>query len=132
MRLSIIAVTPQYCQLIFNLLSLLCYYRYISRLKLRHYLSLMVSMLNRVDAVEIIVAALVDAIFVKVARSKLKSHIAVDVLINGIDQFFIDLITSESCTIFRPFLESTLARLPPTLSGVYSVAMIFGTTRLFA
>ena len=31
---------------------------------------------------------------------------------------------SEGCAIPRLFLERTLARLPPTLGGVYSAAMI--------
>ena len=45
-------------------------------------------------------------------------------MIEGLDQRFTDSITSEGCTTPRLFVERTLARLPPTLGGVYSAAMI--------
>ena len=52
------------------------------------------------------------------ARRQLQSHIAVDVMIEGLDQRLTDSITYEGCT------SNAHARLPPTLGGVYSAAMI--------
>ena len=46
----------------------------------------MSSLLNRSDAAEIFAAASVEAIYVEDARSQLHSHIAVDVMFEGIDQ----------------------------------------------
>ena len=81
-------------------------------------------LLDRFDAAEIFALASVDAISVKDARNQLQSHNAVDVMIEGFDQRFTDSIMAEGCATPRLFLESTLARLPPTLGGVYSAAMI--------
>ena len=81
-------------------------------------------MLDRFDAAEIIVLASVDAISVKDARNKLQSHKAVDVMIEGFDQRFTDSIMAEGCATFGLFLERTLARLPPTIGGVYFAAKI--------
>ena len=80
--------------------------------------------LDRFDASEIFDAASIDVIFVKDARQQLQSHIAVDVMIEGLDQRFTDSIMSVGCATPRLFLECTLARLPPTLGGVYSAALI--------
>lgn len=82
------------------------------------------SLLDRIDAAEIFAAVSVDAIFVEDARSQLESHIAVDVLIEGIDQRFIESIAVESCATPGQFLKRTLARLPPMLGGVYSVLLM--------
>ena len=79
---------------------------------------------DRFDAAKIFGLTSVDAISVEVARNQLQSHIAVDVMIEGFDQRFIDLIMAEGCATPRLFLERTLARLPPTLGGVYYAAMI--------
>ena len=45
-------------------------------------------------------------------------------MIEGLDQRFTDSIIAEGCATPRLFLERTLARLPPTLGGVYFAAMI--------
>ena len=82
------------------------------------------SLLDRFDAAKIFVAASVVAISVEYARCQLQSHIAVDVMIECLDQRFTDAIAAEGCAIPRLFLERTIARLPPTLGGVYSAAMI--------
>ena len=58
------------------------------------------------------------------AQNQLQSHIAVDVMIEGFDQRFTDSIMANGCATPRLFLERILARLPPTLGGVYSAAMI--------
>ena len=73
---------------------------------------------------KIFALASVYAISVDDARNQLQSHIAVDVMIEGLDQRFTDSIMAEGCATPRLFLERTIARLPPTLGGVYSAAMI--------
>ena len=78
---------------------------------------------DRFNAAELLAAGSVDAISVKDARRQLQSHIAVDVMIEGLDQRIIDSITSQGCAT-RLFLDRTLARLPSTLGGVYSAWMI--------
>ena len=80
-------------------------------------------MLDRFNAAEIFALASVDAISVDDARNQLQRHIAVDVMIEELDQRFTDSIMTEACAT-RLFFERTLARLPPTLNGVYSAAMI--------
>ena len=45
-------------------------------------------------------------------------------MIEGFNQRFTDSIMAEGCATPRLFLERTLARLPPTLGGVYCAAMI--------
>ena len=45
-------------------------------------------------------------------------------MIKGLDQCFTDSIIADGCATPRLFLERTLAKLPPTLGGVYSAAMI--------
>ena len=79
---------------------------------------------DRFDAAEIFALASVNAISVEDARNQLQRHIAVDVMIEGFDQRSTDSIMAEGCAIPRLFLERTLARLPPTLSGAYFAAMI--------
>ena len=66
------------------------------------------------------------------ARNQLKSHIAVDVMIEGLDQRFTDSIMAEGCATFRLVLERTLARLPPMLGGVNFGAMMPATNYPFA
>ena len=80
--------------------------------------------LDRFDAADIFAAASDDVISVDDARWQLQSHIAVDVMIEGLDKQFADSITSEGCAIFHQFVERKLARLPLTLGDVYSAAMI--------
>ena len=116
--------TPRTRDLILNLLSSLPYRRRISRLVSRDRSSPMSALLNRFDAAEIFALASVDAISVEDARNQLQSHIAVDVMIEGLDQRFTDSIMAEGCATPRLFLERTLARLLPTLGGVYFAAMI--------
>ena len=84
----------------------------------------MSALLDRFDAAEIFALASVDVISVDDARNQLQSHIAVDVMIEGLAQRFTDSIMTEGCATPRLFLERTLARLPPMLGGVYSAAMI--------
>ena len=110
--------------MILNLPSSLLYRRRVSRLVSRDYSSSMSAPLDRFNAADIFALASVDAISVEDARNQLQSHSAVDVMIEGLDQRFTDSITSNSCATPRLFLERTLARLPPTLGGVYSAAMI--------
>ena len=116
--------TPRSRHLILNLLSSLLYRHRITRLISRDYSFPMSALLDRFDAAEIIALASVDAISVEDARNQLQSHIAVDVMIEGFDQRFTDTIIAEGCATPRLFLERTLARLPPTLAGVDSAAMI--------
>lgn len=80
--------------------------------------------LDRFNVAKIFGAALVHAISVKDARRQLQSHIAVDVMIEGLDHRFTDSIKSNGCTTCSLFLECTFASLPPTLCDVYSAAMI--------
>ena len=80
--------------------------------------------LDRFNTAAIFALASVDAISVKDAHNQLQSHSAVDVMIESLEQRFIDSITSEGCATPRLLVECTLARLPPTLGGVYSAAMI--------
>ena len=82
----------------------------------------MSALLDRFDAAEIFALASVDAISVEDARNQLQSHIAVDVMIEGLDQRFTDSIMADGCASPRLYLERTLARLPPTLGGVYFAA----------
>ena len=84
----------------------------------------MSALLDRFDAAEIFVLASVDAISVEEARNQLQSHIAVDVMIEGLDQRFIDSITSESCAT-PPVVENSAA--PPSELEVQTRAL---TTRL--
>ena len=84
----------------------------------------MSSLLDRFDAAEICAAASVDAISVKDARNQLQSYGAGDVMIRALEQRFTDSKAAEGCVTSRRFLERTLARLPSTLGGVYSAAMI--------
>ena len=116
--------TPQSNHLILNLPSSLLYRRRISRLILHYHLLTMSSQLDCIDAAKIFSAASVDAISMEDARRQLQSHIAIDVIIEGLDQPLTDSITSEGCATPRLFLERTLARLPLTLGGVYCAAMI--------
>ena len=58
------------------------------------------------------------------ARNQLQSHIAVEVMIEVLDQRFTDSIMAEGCATPRLFFERTFARLLPTLGDVYSAAMI--------
>ena len=81
-------------------------------------------MLDRFDAVEIFALASVDAISVDDARNQLRSHIAVDVIIERLDKRLTDSIIAEGCSTVCLFLERTLERLPPTLRDVDSTAMI--------
>ena len=74
--------------------------------------------LDRFDAAEIFAAASVEAISVKDALRQLQSHIAVDVMIENLDQRFTDSIPFEGSATPRLFLERTVARLPPTLGCV--------------
>ena len=82
----------------------------------------MSALLDRFDAAGISLAeialASVDAISVKDARNQLKSHNAVDVMIEEFDQRFTDSIMAEDCATLCLFLERTLARLPPTLGSL--------------
>ena len=78
----------------------------------------MSALLDRLDAAEIFVIALVDAISVDDARNQLQNHIADNVIIEGLDQRFTDSIMAEGCATPSLFLERTLGRLPPTLGGV--------------
>ena len=80
--------------------------------------------LDRFDASKIFALASVDAISVECARNQLRSHSAVDVLIEGLDQRFTDSIMSEGCATSCLLLERTIARLLPTLCCVFSAAMI--------
>ena len=116
--------TPRTGELILNLPSSLPDRRRIFRLVLRDRSSPMSALLDRVDAAEIFALASVDAISMEDARNQLQSHIAVDVMIEGLDQRFTDSIMAEGCPTPRLFLERTLARLPATLGGVYFAAMI--------
>ena len=84
----------------------------------------MSALLDRFDATEIFDLASVNAISVDDARNQLQSHIAVDVMTEGLDQRFSDSIIAEGCATPSLFLERTLARLPPTLGNVNSAAMI--------
>ena len=84
----------------------------------------MSSLLDRFDAADIFAAASIDAIFVEDTRSQMQSHIALDVMIESIDQRFTESIAGDSCATLRQFLERTLARMPPTLNGVHFTAMI--------
>ena len=45
-------------------------------------------------------------------------------MIKGFDQRLPDSIAAEGCATRRMFFERTLARLPLTLGGVYSAAII--------
>ena len=45
-------------------------------------------------------------------------------MIEGFDKRFNDLIAAKGSSTPSLFFERTLARLPPTLGGVYSAAMI--------
>ena len=83
----------------------------------------MFALLNRFDAADILVLASVEASFVEDARNQLQSHIAVDVMIEGLDQRLTDSIIAESCATPRRFLKRTIAKLPPTLRSVYFAAM---------
>ena len=84
----------------------------------------MISQLDRFDAVEMFAADSVDAICVEDARNQLLSYNAVDVMIEGLDQRFTDLIASEYCATSRLFLLRTIAKLLSTLNRVYLAAMI--------
>ena len=77
--------TPRTRDLILNLPSLLIYRRRISRLVFRDRSSPMSALLDRFDAAEIFPLASVDAISVDDARNQLQSHIAVDVITEGLD-----------------------------------------------
>ena len=110
--------TPRPRDLILNLPSLLLYRRRISRLVSRDRSSPMSTLLDRFDAAKIFALASVDAISVYDARNQLQSHIAVDVMIKGLDQRFTDSKMAEGCATPGLFFERTLARLPPTLGGV--------------
>ena len=116
--------TPRSHHLILNLLSSLLYRRRITRLISRDYSSPMSALLDRFNAAESFALASVDAISVEDVRHQLQSHIAVDVMIEGLDQRFTDSIIAEGCATPRLFLERTLARLPPILGGADSAAMI--------
>ena len=116
--------TPRSRHLILNLSRFLCSRRRISRLISRDHLLPMSSLLDRFDAAEIFAAASVVAISVNDARNQLQSYSVVDVMIEGLDLRFIDSIAAEGCGTPRLFLKRTLARLPPTLGGVYFAAMI--------
>ena len=78
--------TPQTRDLILNLLSSLLYRRRISRLVSRYRSVLMSALLDRFDAAEIFALPSLDANSVDDARNQLQSHIAVDVMIIGLDQ----------------------------------------------
>ena len=54
----------------------------------------------------------------------MQRNIAVDVLIENINQRFTDLIADDNCSTFCQCFERTFARLPPTLGDVYFEAMI--------
>ena len=96
----------------------------ISRLVARDRSSLMSGLLDRFDTAEIFALASFDASSGEDARNQLQSHIAIDLMIEGLDQRFTDSIMAEGCSTPRLFLERTLVRLPPTLGTVYSAAMI--------
>ena len=104
--------------LILNLQSSLLYRRRISRLVSCDCSSPMSALLDRFDAAEIFALASVDAISLDDARNQLQSHIAVDVMIEGLDQRFTDSIMTEGCATPRLLLERTLARLSPMLGGL--------------
>ena len=116
--------TPWNHHLVLNLPSSLLYRRRITRNVSRDHPSSMSALLDRFDAAEIFNAASIDATSVEAGLQQLQSHIAFDVMIEGLDQRFTDSITSEGCATSRLFLERTLARLPQTFGGVYSATMI--------
>ena len=84
----------------------------------------MSALLALFDAADIFALALVDAISVDDAQNQLQSNIEVDVMITKLDQRFTDSIMAKGCATPRLFLEQTLARLPPTLGGVYFSSII--------
>ena len=88
--------TPRTRDLILNLPSSLLYRRRISRLVSRDRSSAMSALLDHFNAAEIFALASVDAISVEHARNQLQSHIAVDVMIEGLDQRFTDSIMAEN------------------------------------
>ena len=116
--------TPRNQYLILNLPSSLLNRRRISRLVSRDHSSPMSAPFDRFDAAKIYALVSVDAIPVEDARKQLQSHSAFDVMIEGRDQRFTDSIIAKCCAPPRLFFERTLARLPPTLGGVYLGAMI--------